>query len=283
MKIKALIPALVVFLLFSCENNQATSSNETTSTAAPPAEQQAALPEFQNKGHQLVYELMEKVGNYQALSEKKDVRYTYTYQTPDGKKDVSTEQYIFDGELSYGRYEQHERTFPQLEGTIEQGYDGNEYWLKHNGVVLTEEDLLKRVAFNRPTNFYWFTMFQKLLDPGVNYRHLGEKTIEGQVYDVIKVSFEAEDDQPKDIYQLYRNQKTLLVDQFLFTVADFGVMETPFLMKVGYTEVDGLLLPTKRKYKKSTWEAEVSEEPWIDVTWSDINFNNGLTKDDFKK
>lgn len=245
--------------------------------------QKEATPTFQNKGHELVYKMVEKAGNYNTLLQKEDVVYTYTYQTPDGKADVSTEKYIFDGELSYGAYRQHERTFPDLAGEIEQGSDGNEYWLKHNGKVVNEANRLKRVAFNRPTNFYWFTMIQKLLDPGLKYDYLGEQKINSIDYDIVKVSFTSNDNKPTDIYQLYINKKTSLVDQFLFTVADFGKMETPNLMKLQYEKIDGLLIPAKREYKKSTWKADVSVEPWIKVNWSNIKFNNQLKIEDFKK
>lgn len=139
------------------------------------------------------------------------------------------------------------------------------------------------VEFSRPTNFYWFTMFQKLMDPGVNYEYLKADTIGDNFFDVIKISFSTEDGKPTDIYQVYVNQTTKLIDQFLFTVAAYNVMETPLLMQVEYTEVDGMLLPAIRKYKKSNWNADVLEGPWITATWSDIKFNNGLTKEDFTK
>ena len=237
---------------------------------------------YKNKGHELVSKMIEKVGDYKTLRNKKDVVYTYTYQTPDGKTDISTEKYIFDGELSYGKYEQHQRTLGDLNGPIEQGFDGKDFWLKHNDQVLNDSIALKKVAFNRPTNFYWFTMFQKLMDQGVAYEYIGEKTIDSLTYDVVKVSFNFGDAKPTDIYQLYFNKKTTLVDQFLFTVADYGAMDTPNLMVLEYEEVDGMLFPTTRKYKKSTWEAEVSDAPWITVDWSNIKFNNGLSENDFK-
>ena len=123
--------------------------------------------ELKNKGYDLVYEMVEKVGTYSDLNSKNNVTYTYTYQTPDGKSDISTEKYIFNGELSYGMYTVHERTLANLEGRIEQGYDGNEFWLKQRGEVILASTSLKKIAFNRPTNFYWFTMMQKLLDPGL--------------------------------------------------------------------------------------------------------------------
>ncbi len=268
----SLLTAVILSMLFLSCNDQSQSNADKKNDII-----------FQNKGHELIYKMVQKVGNYDALKEKRDVVYTYTYQTPDGKADISTEKYIFDGELSYGLYHQHERTFPDLDGQIEQGYDGSEFWLKHKGSNLNDSIRLKRVVFNRPTNFYWFTMFQKLLDPGLNYEYVGEKVMNGMTYDVVKITFDSNDNKPTDIYQLYLNRKTSLVDQFLFTVADFGVIETPNLMKLQYEEVEGMLIPTKRQYKKSTWDADVSEDPWINVTWSDIKFNNELSKADFKK
>lgn len=270
MKINLLVLIFSLSLL-SCGNN------EKNKTAKEPVQT------IKNKGHQLVYEMAQKVGDYDKLREKEDVVYTYTYQTPDGKTDVSTEKYIFEGELSYGAYTQHERTLPQFEGLIEQGFDGENFWLKHNGKVITDEDHLKRVAFNRPTNFYWFTMMPKLLDEGLNYEYLGEKTIANKKYDIVKVTFNSTKKEATDIYQLYINKNTAMVDQFLFTVVDFDVIDTPYLMKLEYENIAGLLLPTKRKYKKSTWNADVTDKPWTTVTWSDIKFLNGLTKKDFRK
>jgi len=49
-----------------------------------------------------------KSRNYEKLRNIKDVVYTYTYQTLDGEADISTEIYIFENELSYGKY--YERT-----------------------------------------------------------------------------------------------------------------------------------------------------------------------------
>lgn len=80
---------------------------------------------------------------------------------------------------------------------------------------------------------------------------------------------------------MYINRKTKLVDQFLFTVAVFGITE-PKLMQLKYEEVEGILLPTSRQYKPSTWDAEVTDDPWVTVTWSNIKFNAEITKTDFK-
>jgi peroxiredoxin len=271
MKIHIIASLFIGSLLFSC------TAKQVENVEAEPTQT------FMNKGHELVYNMVQKVGDYETLKSKKNVSYIYSYQTPNGQKDVANEKYIFDGELSYGAYYEHERTFPQLEGAFEQGYDGQQFWLRYQGEFLEEEDLLKRVAFNRPTNFYWFTMMQKLLDQGLVYEHLGQDSIAGKRYDVVKITFESNNEKPTDIYQLYINSSTQLVDQFLFTVADFGKMETPFLMQLEYENIDGMLIPSKRQYKASTWDAAVSEEPWIKVSWTDIQFNTNITPTLFHK
>jgi len=277
MKLKTLT-IIFSFLLSitSCKNASEKKIKEV-------ATQKETTINFQNKGHEMVYNMVEKAGNYQKLRDKKDVVYTYTYTTPDSKSDISTEKYIFDGELSYGEYKTHQRTLPQLEGIMEQGYDGKDYWLKANGKLVNDSTAIKRVMFSRPTNFYWFAMYQKLLDPDLNYEYLGEKEIDATKFDIVKVSFESKNDKPTDIYQLYINKETGIVDQFLFTVADFGVFEEPLLMQVKYENIDGFLIPSKRKYKKSTWDAEVTDAPWILVDWSNIKFDNNLKREEFTK
>ena len=53
---------------------------------------------FKNKAHELVYNMVQKVGSYEQLKAKKDVIYTYTYTTPDSRVDISTEKYLFEDE-----------------------------------------------------------------------------------------------------------------------------------------------------------------------------------------
>lgn len=271
MNLKIVFTLLLAVAFWSCQD-------KATSDSSVPA-----TPDFKNKAHELVYNMTQKIGDMQKLKDKKDVVYTYRYTTPDNKADISTEQYIFDGELSYAKYHQHERTLPTLEGPIEQGYDGQNFWLRHNGNYLEDEEAMKRVIFNRKTNFYWFCMMQKLMDPNLNYEYIKQDTVAGNIYDIVKVTFNSEDGKPTDIYQLYINQATSLVDQFLFTVVDFNVMETPFLLQMEYEEVGGILIPTKRRYTQANWDGENLNENWIQVSWTDIKFNNGLAKSIFER
>ncbi|MDP5061764.1 MAG: hypothetical protein NWP64_07585, partial [Maribacter sp.] len=78
MKFKIATLLVLSILITSCKG-EPTVKKETIQT-----------PEFTNKGHELVSKMLEKVGDYKTLRSKKDVVYTYTYQTPDGKTDIST-------------------------------------------------------------------------------------------------------------------------------------------------------------------------------------------------
>ena len=99
--------SVIIFstLLVACGNKE-------TKTKQTPKTIEVQAPEFQNKGHELVYKMTQKTGSYQDLLNLKDIVFNYTYRTPDQKEDVSIESYIFNGELSHGSYLKHERTLP---------------------------------------------------------------------------------------------------------------------------------------------------------------------------
>lgn len=266
---------LAIVIIFSmsltaCGNKEA-KTKETTKTV------EIQTPEFQNKGHELVYKMTQETGSYQDLLKLKDIVFNYTYRTPDQKEDVSIESYIFEGELSHGTYLKHERTLPDLNGKMQQGYNGKDFWLKIDGQDITDSAAIESVKFTRKTNFYWFAMMQKLLDPGINYEYLGQDDKEGKLYDIVKITFDTAEDVASDTYQLYINPETHLVDQFLFTVVSKNVTD-PILMRVKYENVDGILLTTYRKYTQSDWQANVIKDVWIEEITKDIKFNQNLDK-----
>ena len=230
----------------------------------------------------LVEKVVEAVGSVERLRSLKDVEYTYIYRDASGKIDLSTERYIFDGELSWAKYAVREmHAFPDLPGKIVQGYDGQKSWMTIDGNPVHDPKLLKPVDFMRKTNFYWFTMMFKLLDPGSIYSYEGVRRIDGIDYDLVKLTFEKGVGDVSDIYLLYINPKTHLVDQFLFTVMDFGMVD-PLLMKVSYEDIQGLKLPTMRKYTMSNWEGTVDpQKPWTQEISVSIRFNNNFQRSTF--
>ena len=267
---KSFLVIIFSTLLTACGNKEA-KTKETSKSVEVQA------PEFQNKGHELVYKMTQETGSYQDLLNLNDIVFNYTYRTPDQKEDVSIESYIFNGELSHGSYLKHERTLPNLKGKMQQGYNGKDFWLKMDGQEITDSNAIESVTFTRKTNFYWFAMMQKLLDPGIKYEYLGQNNIAGKLYDIVKITFNTADDVASDTYQLYINPETHLVDQFLFTVVSKNVTD-PILMRVKYENVEGILLTTYRKYTKSDWEANVLKDAWVEEITKDIKFNQNLDR-----
>ena len=87
----------------------------------------------------LVERMVRTIGGKDALYKLKDVQYTYIYQdAKTGKQDVSTERYIFDGELSWAEYHKTDCTMPDVNGTLVQSYDGKQSWTTLDGNPVEE-------------------------------------------------------------------------------------------------------------------------------------------------
>lgn len=233
---------------------------------------------------ELVVKMLEKTGDYNKLKSLIDVQYIYTQRdNVSGGEDVSTERYIFDGELSWAKYLKHtNHVFADKQGVVIQGYDGKESWVTIDGQLLDDPQANKIADFLRKTNFYWFAMMHKLLDPGLNYIYEGTKNINEIEYDLVKITFDSGVGDISDTYILYINTNTNLVDQFLFTVMDFNISE-PYMMKVDYEQIDGVMLPVRRKYAKSNWNGDILEDSWGEEIMTDIKFSNNFKREDFDK
>ena len=235
----------------------------------------------QAKGRTLVERMVSKVGSMQKLHALRDVEYTYIYRRPDGAMDLSLERYRFDGELSWGRYIVHEVfVSPGVDGDVVQSFDGKTARVTVNGEPSEDPKERERAAFGRKTTYYWFAMMPKLLDPGTHHEHQGTRNVDGVEYDLVNVTFGKSVGETTDRYLLYVNPNTGLVDQFLFTVMDFNVTQ-PYLMKVEYDEVDGILLPARRRYVASDWEGKVASDKWVHEIMTGIRFDNGFSARDF--
>ena len=243
-----------------------------------------SLADEENPPRMMIEKMVEQVGSYDKLKSLNDVQYIYTTRdSVTGKSDVSTEKYLFEGELSWAEYKKHDlHVFPDQNGPVVQGYNGKDSWGMINGKLIEDPEALKIMDFMRKTNFFWFAMMQKLLDPGVNYSYEGKRKVNDIEYDIVKITYDQGVGDVSDTYLLYINPDTHLVDRFLFTVLDFNITE-PYLMIVEYEEVDGVKLPVKRKATQSNWDGEVLKDNWLEENMSEIKFNNGFEISDFEK
>ncbi|MEM9921001.1 MAG: DUF6503 family protein [Bacteroidota bacterium] len=237
---------------------------------------------FAQQADQLVAEVMDAMGGKQHFYNLGNVTYDYEYRAPNNSLTlVGKETYVFDGELSRGDYSKH--SMLDANGKVLEGFDGQNAWVKFDGKLSSDEKANGVARFLRKTNYYWFTMFFKLQDEGVNLEHIGSKKVEGREYDLVKVTFGDKVGDAQDTYVLYINKRTKLVDQFLFTVIGFGVTE-PNLMKVKYETINGIKIPTDRVYIASNWDGDILEgKEWTTTYWTNIRFNTKIDKANFSK
>jgi len=232
----------------------------------------------------LITKVVEANGGINALHQLKDVSFDYTFKIEEKNVvDVSKERYIFDGEVSYAQYtERQVYALPQMKGTHTQFFDGNKTLSKMDDQVITEQQPAYIGHALRKTNYYWFAMMFKLLDPGVHHKMLPTRNVDGIAYEIVEMTFGENVGEANDKFVLYIHPKTHRIDQFLFTAVGFGVTD-PNLMKVKYEQIDGVYLTTHRKYAPADWEGNAVKESWTEQSIKNVRFNNGLDLENIQR
>lgn len=230
---------------------------------------------------QLVSEMITAIGGKENFYKLKNVNYDYTYSGPNGTSLKSHETYVFNHEKSHADYSEHSIIAPNG-GKVIEGYDGSDAWVTIDGQLSENEQANGTSRFLRKTNYYWFTMYFKLLDSGVNHEYLGNKKVDGKNYDLVKITFGDDVGDAQDTYVLYINKETKLVDQFLFTVMGMGATE-PFLMKMDYETIDGIKIGSERKYIEADWDGTTKGKKWTTTDWTNIEFNTAIDTSMFEK
>ena len=239
------------------------------------------------KAKKIIQEMTNAMGGLEKFKSLKNVAYKYTYRSGD-YSEVSQEKYVFENEISWGQIEHVDSIWTEV-----QLFDGTETKVFANGSPYLNEKRQKGADFSRKTNYYWFAMMFKLLDPGLSYEFEGEKTIDDKAYDIVRINFNDSIGDVQDTYVMYINQETKLADRFLFTVMEFGRKE-PLLMFVDYENHDGLQLPVYRKFTGANWNGDIidrdgnvmpvdSVKRWNEEISENITLNNKFTRDDLLK
>ena len=232
----------------------------------------------------LIIKVVEANGGINAFQKLKDVSFDYTFKVEENNiVDVSKERYIFDGEVSYAQYtERQVYALPQMSGNHTQFFNGNNTISRLDGKIITEQQPTYIGHALRKTNYYWFAMMFKLLDPGVNHKLLPTRNVDGITYKIVEMTFGENVGEANDRFVLYINPKTYRIDQFLYTATGFGVTE-PSLMKIKYQKIDGIYLSTYRKYAPADWDGNVVKEIWTEQITENVKFNNGFDLENIQK
>lgn len=221
-------------------------------------------------------------GGWNHLRSKNDVEYHYEYTIPQGKADISTERYIFDAEISFGHYTRHEiNTMPNDEGFVTHLFDGEKTTLTLNGKTVANEQTISVGQFVRRANYFWFVMPYKLNDPGTIAKYLGKEVYNGIDYTKLEITYDAKvtGKEKNDIYILYVNQETQLIDRFYFSLPFLGINAPVILAEYEYETIKGQKIAVNRNYFLPDAKGAYGQSPSITQTLTHIKFNNGFTKE----
>jgi len=274
------LPFIVLLssLIVSCSNSSQQSEAVTEETVV---EEVAEVPYDVNSPETLLLAVAEACGGMNAIKALNDVEFEYTYVAPDGKKDVSIERYIFENEVSWAKYSTHEiNVMPGAEGDVVQFYDGNSAAVYLGGEAVTDPEVVGVGQFLRQANYMWFNMMFKMTDPGIVATYQGQEEVDGQTYDKVHVTYDPEvtGKEENDIFVVYINPDSRMVESFYFSLPAFGVQEPVLHAQLTYEQVNGIYVITHRVMKGPN--PETGEMGLIvDQQLKNVKFNNGFTAD----
>lgn len=160
------------------------------------------------------------------------------------------------------------------------GWDGEHAWSYPDTAILP---LNPRFWSNTP--FYFLGLPFVLADEGIVFHSMKQDSLDGQVYDLVKVTYEKETgDAPDDFYVIYLDPSThqLVALRYIVTYPGFfpdGGHSPEKIMKLkALQKVDSIYLSTG--YKTYWWTGGVGE--WItDIDVSEVSFDDELSNDFF--
>lgn len=121
-----------------------------------------------------------------------------------------------------------------------------------NGEEMTDPSELLTFGYRRFINdTYWLLMGFKAFDPGVTRTYDGEKTDAcGRAHDVVKLSFDKVGLTPGDVYWMWVNKNTGLVDEWHMKLEGSKPEDAPSAVLFhDYRRFGGLLISTRREIK----------------------------------
>jgi len=276
-RIRLFIIALTFLGLFASCNQTTKNSNvevvvKKTKTIEKP-------PYNTNDTKGMLMAIAEANGGFNKLLTLRDVEFDYNYISPDGKKDVSKERYIFRNETSWAKYTTHEVNVPStIEGDVVQFFDGQKATVYENQKPLNDPQVIGTGQFLRQANYFWFTMMFKLTDPGVISEYKGQEDINGATYDLLYVTYNPEitGKEQNDIFILYINPESRMVESFKFSLPAFGVSEPVLLAELTYEEINGIQVIIRRVMSSPKPDGS-GMTLLVDQQTSNVKFNNGFT------
>ncbi|MEM1134809.1 MAG: DUF6503 family protein [Bacteroidota bacterium] len=152
------------------------------------------------------------------------------------------------------------------------GFDGEQAW------VIPSKDAFggKSIRFYHNLYFYFFSLPFVLADPGIEYEEMGEETVDGKAYNVLKISYgENVGDSPEDNYICYFNKDDNMLDFIRYTVTYYSKEQSTKYNALKYDdwqEINGMKLPLNMSFY--TWEDGSFGKQRSSAVFENVVFSN---------
>ncbi|MEL7005988.1 MAG: DUF6503 family protein, partial [Bacteroidota bacterium] len=157
------------------------------------------------------------------------------------------------------------------------GNDGTDVWISP-----ADAEFRSSPRFYHNLYFYFYAMPFVLADPGINYSDVEPLQVDSLYYPGIKISYnDGVGDASKDNYILYYSPETFQMAYLQYTVTYSTQQESDRYSLIKYddwTEVNGLLLPTKLVWYK--YEDGKLGDMRNEATFSDIQLSAEVPAED---
>jgi len=169
-----------------------------------------------------------------------------------------------------------------VDTSLQFGWDGSRAW------VLPEASKIPFDArFWALTPYYFVGIPFVLGDEGVNLKELGEGSIDGTIYDLVKTTFrEGVGDAYDDFYIIYLHLESGRVAAYRYVVSypayfpDGGHTPEKIMVLVDEQQVNGIFFP--KEYHTFMWEDQQKGTYVTNISLSDLSFLPNLPKDYFE-
>ena len=250
MKFKIIFAISLICFLATCSSNQ---------TEEQPVEKtQKEFPEFFQK-------ILEAHGGWEAWEKMNTLKFTSIRSNPNTEYTVDLKSRM---ELI------------EVDGKYQLGNDGDKVWV----APVRDSFPGKSPRFMKNLVFYFVAVPFVFADDGVNLEMVGTQKIDGLEYQVIEATFgDGVGDAPEDIYKMYVNPNTSIVQFITYSVTYFNKENaTKFnALKYDWKNVNGLLFPEKYTgyiWHDSTFGDERYQSPFDNASYSEAKADNAIFK-----
>lgn len=154
------------------------------------------------------------------------------------------------------------------DSTYTVGYKGKQSWVNPDSIAFTN------VRFYKNLYFYFFALPFVAADEGVYHKYLGQKSFNGEMFDVVKISYaENIGDSYNDKYILYINSKTKLLHMINYSVTYFDHSKSEQYNALVYDKwqnVNGLLVP--KSFSGYKWENDTLGNKRYNIIFDNVSF-----------